>query len=201
MDADHYIEGLMASSHRSGVPFPEEEYHTRVGKVRKQMEAEGLDALLVTYPCNLYYVSGYYTFGVGNHACLILPLDGDAALQVTSMEIAAGVVNSWVKNIVSADWRGQAGAGEQLADMVKDMGLAAGRLGIEPSRPGLLPPVLESLKELIAHSGFGGRVGPRGSGAYGEVPVGAGLSAEGRRIYASGYKCVPGGDTAWSPGQ
>ena len=146
MDADHYIEGLMASSHRSGVPFPEEEYHTRVGKVRKQMEAEGLDALLVTYPCNLYYVSGYYTFGVGNHACLILPLDGDAVLQVTSMEIAAGVVNSWVKNIVSADWRGQAGAGEQLANMVREMGLGAGRLGIEPSRPGLLPPVLESLK-------------------------------------------------------
>ena len=146
MDADHYIEGLMASSHRSGVPFPEEEYHTRVGKVRKQMEAEGLDAPLVTYPCNLYHVSGYYTFGVGNHACLILPLDGDAALQVTSMEIAAGVVNSWVKNIFSTDWRDQAGAGEQLADMVKDMGLASGRLGIEPSRPGLLPPVLESLK-------------------------------------------------------
>ena len=146
MDAEQYIEGLMASSHRSGVPFPEEEYHTRVGKVRKEMEAEGLDALLITYPCNLYYVSGYYTFGVGNHACLILPLDGDAALQVTSMEIAAGVVNSWVKNIVSADWRGQAGAGEQLANMIREMGLGAGRLGIEPSRHGLLPPVLESLK-------------------------------------------------------
>ena len=145
MKDQQYIEGLIASSHRSEVAFPEAEYHERVRKVREEMEAEGLDALLITYPCNLYYVSGYYTFGVGNHACLVLPLDGDAALQVTSMEIAAGVVNSWVKNIFSADWRGQDNAGEQLAQLIKEMGLESGRLGIEPSRPGLLPPVLQSL--------------------------------------------------------
>lgn len=144
-----YIEGLMASSHRSEVAFPEAEYHERVRKVREEMEAEGLDALLITYPCNLYYVSGYYTFGVGNHACLVLPLDGAAALQVTSMEIAAGVVNSWVKNIISADWRGQNSAGGQLAELIREMGLESGRLGIEPSRPGLMPPVLQSLKASL----------------------------------------------------
>ena len=149
MKDQQYIEGLIASSHRSEVAFPEGEYHERVRKVRKEMEAEGLDALLITYPCNLYYVSGYYTFGVGNHACLVLPLDGDAALQVTSMEIAAGVVNSWVKNILSTDWRGQDNAGEQLAQLIREMGLVSGRLGIEPSRPGLLPPVLQSLKASL----------------------------------------------------
>lgn len=149
MDADQYLAGLMATSHRKGVPFPEGEYHERVRKVRKEMEEEGLDALLVTYPCNLYYVSGYYTFGVGNHACLVLPLDGDAALQMTSMEIAAGVVNSWVKKFVVAEWRGQEGAGEQLADLAREMGLEKGRLGIEPSRPGLMPPVLQSLKSSL----------------------------------------------------
>ena len=149
MKDQQYIEGLIASSHRSEVAFPEAEYHERVRKVRKEMEAEGLDALLITYPCNLYYVSGYYTFGVGNHACLVLPLDGDAALQVTSMEIAAGVVNSWVKNILSADWRGQDNAGEQLAQLIREMGLESGRLGIETSRPGLLPPVLQSLKASL----------------------------------------------------
>ena len=132
-----------------GVPFPEEEYHERVRKIRKEMEAEGLDALLVTYPCNLYYVSGYYTFGVGNHACLVLPLNGDAALQLTSMEIPAGVVNSWVKNFVVTEWRGQDSAGEQLAELVREMGLESGRLGIEPSRPGLMPPVLQSLKASL----------------------------------------------------
>ena len=149
MKDQQYIEGLIASSHRSEVAFPEAEYHERVRKVRKEMEAEGLDALLITYPCNLYYVSGYYTFGVGNHTCLVLPLDGEAALQVTSMEIAAGVVNSWVKNILSADWRGQDNAGEQLAQLIREMGLESGRLGIEPSRPGLLPPVLQSLKASL----------------------------------------------------
>ena len=113
------------------------------------MEAEGLDALLVTYPCNLYYVSGYYTFGVGNHACLVLPLNGDAALQLTSMEIPAGVVNSWVKSFVIAEWRGQESAGEQLAELVREMGLESGRLGIEPSRPGLMPPVLQSLESSL----------------------------------------------------
>lgn len=147
-----YIEGLMTSSHRSEVAFPEEEYHERVRKVRKEMEAEDLDALLITHPCNLYYVSGYYTFGVGNHACLVLPLDGDAALQMTSMEIPAGVVNSWVKNFVSADWRGQANAGEQLADLIREMGLESSRLGIESSRPGLMPPVLQSLKASLPHA-------------------------------------------------
>ncbi len=154
MDAEQYMEALMASSHRKEVPFPEEEYHERVRKVRKEMEADGLDALLITYPCNLYYVSGYYTFGAGNHACLILPLDGDASLQVTSMEIPAGVVNSWVKNIISADWRGQTNAGEQLAELIREMGLESGRLGIEPSRAGLLPPVRDSLFRSLPTATF-----------------------------------------------
>lgn len=164
MDAEQYLQGLLATSHRSEVAFPEEEYHERVRKIRKEMEAEGLDALLITYPCNLYYASGYYTFGVGNHACLVLPLDGDAALQLTSMEIPAGVVNSWVKKFVVAEWQGQGSAGEQLAELVREMGLESGRLGIEPSRPGLMPPVLQSLQsslylsELVDASDLVGRV-------------------------------------------
>ena len=193
MDADQYLAELMATSHRSGVPFPEEEYHERVRKVRKEMEADGLDALLVTYPCNLYYVSGYYTFGVGNHACLVLPLDGDAALQLTSMEIPAGVVNSWVKNFVVAEWRGQESAGEQLAELVREMGLESGRLGIEPSRPGLMPPVLQSLKSSLPLASLADASDLVASGAVGEITPGTGLPAKSGRLHQGCNQRLVGG--------
>ena len=49
----------------AGVPqevaFPRSEYDARVAKVRKAMEVEGIDVLLVQHTPNFCYLAGYQT--------------------------------------------------------------------------------------------------------------------------------------------
>ena len=40
-------------------PFTEEEYGSRLERVRREMERQRIDTLLVSDPANLYYLSGY----------------------------------------------------------------------------------------------------------------------------------------------
>lgn len=150
MDEQRYKNLLTKRSAATGVVFPKSEYEQRISQVRSRMREEGLDALLVTEHCNLFYLTGYYTFGSGNYACLVLPLGGEPTLQVCSLELAAAVVNTWVMDIAASVWQQQFGekfgAGEQLAAIMKDKGLEDKRLGVEMSRRGLLVSVYQSLQ-------------------------------------------------------
>ena len=124
MDLHEYKEKLVRSLSATGVVFPESEYRKRLEHVGKDMATEGLDGLLVTDYCNLFYLTGYYTFGAGNHACLVLPLEGEPTLQVGSLEIPAAVVNTRVKDIEFSVWQRlyHEGPGEELAKIVKEKG-------------------------------------------------------------------------------
>lgn len=156
MDAHDFGKVLNDSWAHTGVVFSETEYRQRLARVRDKMRADGLDALLVTDHCNLFYLTGYYTFGNGNHACLVLPLEGDLTLQVCSLEIPAAVVNTFVKDIAISNWQlqysGQFGAGEQIAEIVRSKGLATRRLGVEMARRGLLASVYQALKDHLAEA-------------------------------------------------
>jgi len=69
-------------------PFPPEEFERRVGAVRRMMSVEGLDALLVSTPENLYYLTGLDHMGYFAYQMLILPISGVPALVTRAMEAA-----------------------------------------------------------------------------------------------------------------
>ena len=146
MDVRNFRDILARTSATSGVVFPEPEYQKRFKKVKKRMQEKELDGLLVTDRCNLYYLTGYYTFGTGNHACLVIPLHGEPTLQVVNLEVPAAVVNTRLKDIEIFVWQQQDNAGEQIAKIVKEKGLETKRLGVEISRNGLLVNVYQALQ-------------------------------------------------------
>lgn len=152
MEPTEYAAALQASMAGRELAFPRDEYEQRIAALRRVMEGAQLDALLVTHRPDLNYLTGYCTFGVGNHACLVLPRDGDPVLQVTAIEIAAGTAVSWVSDLRCAPWVGQSGAGRQLADIVKEKGLAAKRIGIQPQISGLLPNILDQIKAALPNA-------------------------------------------------
>ncbi len=154
MNVHEYRDALVKTSDASGVVFPDAEYRQRLNRIKSRMQAEGLDGLIVTDRCNLFYITGYYTFGAGNHACLIIPLTGEPALHVVTLEVPAAVVNTWVKDIVVSDWQQQADSGEQLAAVVKEKGLENSRLGVEISRHGLLVSVYQALETHLPRAVF-----------------------------------------------
>ena len=68
--------------------FPSEEYAKRVRNVRALMSKAGLDALLVSTPENIYYLSGLDHMGYFAYQMLILPLTGTPILVTRAMETA-----------------------------------------------------------------------------------------------------------------
>jgi len=153
MDAQQFREALASTYAHTGLVFPDTEYENRLTRVRYQMRAEGLDGLLVTDHCNLFYLTGYYTFGSGNHACLVVPLEGELILQICSLEIPAAVINTKVKDLAISNWQlqysGQFDAGKQLAHIVSDKGMGRKRLGVEAARRGLLASIYQSLHDNL----------------------------------------------------
>lgn len=68
--------------------FPSQEYAQRLTRVRKLMDARGLDACLITAPENIYYLCGLDHQGYFAFQALIVPLEGEPILITRAMERA-----------------------------------------------------------------------------------------------------------------
>ncbi len=68
--------------------FPEAEYEQRRARAREAMSRQGLDAVLISTPENLYYLSGLDHMGYFAYQMLILPAQGDPVLVTRAMERA-----------------------------------------------------------------------------------------------------------------
>lgn len=80
--------------------FSVEEFKGRVRAVQKIMEARGLDALLITTPENIFYLSGFHTPGYFAYQCLIVPASGDPTLVVRNGEIGNADAFCWLSSFV-----------------------------------------------------------------------------------------------------
>jgi len=67
-------------------PFARDEYDARIAKVRERMAAENLDALVLSGPENIYYLTGLDHQGYFALTLLVLPLEGRAMIAARAME-------------------------------------------------------------------------------------------------------------------
>ena len=154
MAPEEYAKALQARAGASELAFPHEEYDARVAAARRAMAAAGLDAVLVTHVPDVAYLCGYSTFGSGNHACFVLPLEGDPALQVTALEVPAATVCARVEDVRVVPWTSQEGIGAQLARIVEERRLATSRLGVQGGIPGLVPSIEAQVREGLPDARF-----------------------------------------------
>src|ERR1051326_3004014 len=117
--------------------FDRSEYKARIAKARRALEAEGLDGLLMFNQESMYYLTGYDTFGFCFFQCLYLGADGRLALLTRSADLRQAQHTSSTRAI--RIWTDEAGArpADQLRAMLKDLGAAGKRLGIETNANGL----------------------------------------------------------------
>jgi len=121
--------------------FPEAELQQRLSALRQAMRQRGLDALVISVPENIYYLTGLDHWGFFACHVLVVPVEGDMALACRAMERIT------VENqVANAEFYGHADTGE-LADEVlralADRGLAAARLGIEKRSLFMTPRIYE----------------------------------------------------------
>lgn len=117
------------STTKAELPFGREEYDRRVAKVREELARRDLDAILVYWPENIYYLTGYDSLGYFNYQVLVLPREGEPFMVVRRLERQNALDLTWLDECeVYQDWEDPA---ETTVAALKRRGLGGKRLGVE----------------------------------------------------------------------
>lgn len=131
----------------SDVLFSAAEYASRIAAVRRSMADQGLEALLLTAPENIYYLAGLSHQGYFAFTLLLLPAEGTLLLVSRSMErttIARQAPD--VEHVPFADEEDPA---EAVARAVTAAGLSRACLGVTMNSIFFPPRVWDELREAL----------------------------------------------------
>lgn len=81
-------------------PFDDHEFQQRLARVQAGMAEHDLDALLVTDPSNVYYLTGYQTFGNAQQF-LVVPQDEPPVFVLRELESALVAYMTSIPDVVS----------------------------------------------------------------------------------------------------
>ncbi|HET8601992.1 MAG TPA: M24 family metallopeptidase [Segeticoccus sp.] len=83
------VEAIPVDSPEHATTTPSQaELDERLAKVRTAMAAKDLDALIVTDPANMYYLTGYNAWSFYMPQCLVVPASGEQHLFARAMDAA-----------------------------------------------------------------------------------------------------------------
>ncbi len=125
MDFNAYQQALAVRLRSSECPFPEAGLRQRRDRVLALMRSETLDALLLTDPADIYYLTGYSTFEVSVHVALVVA-PATLMLQVPSIEMGPAMASTRVDRIVGYRWESVDQVIEPLAATLADLGAQVG---------------------------------------------------------------------------
>ncbi|NYS25060.1 aminopeptidase P family protein [Rhodobacteraceae bacterium 2376] len=117
MDHTAYRHALSAQLAQSELPFAPEEFTARLARTRAAMRDAGIDALLLTDPADIFYLTGYHTFEVSVHTALIVSTER-LVLQVPSIETGPAVVTALVDEIIGYLWEDIDAVIDPLAELL-----------------------------------------------------------------------------------
>lgn len=117
--------------------FDAAEYAARRAALTASIRARGLDGLLMFAQESMYWATGYDSFGFCFFQCLAVGADGRMALLTRSADLRQARHTSNVADVRVWVDRADAGPVAQLADVLADIGLLGGRLGVEYDTHGL----------------------------------------------------------------
>jgi Xaa-Pro aminopeptidase len=149
MDHLQYRHALAAQREASELAFADSEFEARQTRVRNAMDEAGLDALLLTDPSDIYYLTGYNTFEVSVHACLICSPER-LTLQVPSIETGPAVVTARVDELLGYRWEGIGEVIEPLVDTLAPFRA----IGLDLYGAGLRHGVLRELQARLGAERF-----------------------------------------------
>jgi len=82
---------------RDDMTFPFSEYERRVREIRERMAARLLDAVIISDPENLMYLTDYQTTGYSFFQALVIPLDSEPFMVTRKLEESNVIARTWVE--------------------------------------------------------------------------------------------------------
>ena len=114
---------------REDMTFPPEEYERRLTELRQRMERRLLDAVVITDPENLMYLTDYQTTGYSFFQALVVPLESEPFMITRAMEESNVIERTWVE--LTRPYPDTGDAIQQLVTSLNEFGLATKRVGYE----------------------------------------------------------------------
>lgn len=114
---------------RDDMTFPFEEYVRRIEGLRERMKDRLLDAVIISDPENLMYLTDYQTTGYSFFQALVVPLEGDCFMVTRKMEESNVYARTWVEKTRPYADNGDAIQG--LIEALRSFGLAKCSIGYE----------------------------------------------------------------------
>lgn len=114
---------------RDDMTFPFEEYVRRLEGLRDRMAKRLLDAVVITDPENLMYLTDYQTTGYSFFQCLVVPLEDEPFMITRYMEESNIHARTWVEN--TRPYPDTGDAIQMLVESLREFGLTGKNIGYE----------------------------------------------------------------------
>src|SRR5690625_1372002 len=114
---------------RDDMTFGPAEYQRRLTELRERMERRNLDAVVITDPENLMYLTDYQTTGYSFFQALVVPLDDEPVMITREMEESNVLARTWVER--TRPYPDTGDAIQELVLTLKQIGLGTKRVGYE----------------------------------------------------------------------
>jgi Xaa-Pro dipeptidase len=135
---------LPAAAAEAGAAFPAEEHEARLDATRAAMEQEGVAALLLASPEDLYYLLGLNHLGYFAVTLLVLPLEGAPLLVARAME--GPTVKVQAPQCVHVAYEDAEDPADAAMAALLQVGARACRVGFDGATMYLPPAVLERVR-------------------------------------------------------
>ncbi|KGK41452.1 peptidase M24 [Nitrincola sp. A-D6] len=114
---------------RDDMTFPFEEYERRINELRQRMQGRLLDAVVISDPENIMYLTDYQTTGYSFFQALVVPLEGDPFMITRVLEESNIHARTWVE--VTRPYPDTGDAIQMLVEALKEFGLSGKNIGYE----------------------------------------------------------------------
>ncbi|WP_019604034.1 ectoine hydrolase [Teredinibacter turnerae] len=114
---------------RDDMTFPPEEYERRLSDLRQRIEQRHLDAVVISDPENIMYLTDYQTTGYSFFQALVVPLASEPFMITRALEESNVIARTWVE--VTRPYPDTGDAIQMLVDALREFGLSDKRIGYE----------------------------------------------------------------------
>jgi Xaa-Pro dipeptidase len=114
---------------RDDMTFPFEEYERRLSELRVRIAERLLDAVVITDPENIMYLTDYQTTGYSFFQALVVPLEQEPFMITRALEESNIIARTWVER--TRPYPDTGDAIQMLVDALREFGLSNKRIGYE----------------------------------------------------------------------
>ncbi|GGY35138.1 Xaa-Pro aminopeptidase [Bacterioplanes sanyensis] len=114
---------------RDDMTFPFSEYERRIRELRERMQERLLDAVIISDPENLMYLTDYQTTGYSFFQALVVPLDDEPFMITRKLEESNIHARTWVEK--TRPYPDTGDAVQMLIGALREFGLQGKNLGYE----------------------------------------------------------------------